>query len=99
MRWFDLVHAVINERRPLVGLTADEAVELVEARAGRPAVGWTGRAHLPCCGLVRFAERRRAVAIEPQHLCQRCDAVWALPGLSGKRCGGFCHLVPSVLWV
>ena len=39
VRRHDVVHAVVQQRGPLVGLAADEAVELVEAAAGRPAVG------------------------------------------------------------
>jgi hypothetical protein len=38
LRWIDLDHAVVDERLPLVRLVADEAVELVEALVGRPAV-------------------------------------------------------------
>src|SRR5260370_38315317 len=76
-------------RSPLIGLAAEEAVELVEARAGRPAVGWAGRTHLPSGGLMRLAECRRAVAIQPQHLRQRRYAVGALPGLSRESGSGF----------
>ncbi len=99
-RRLDLVHAVIEQRRPLVGLAADEAIELVEAGAGRPAVGRAGGADLPGRGLVRFSERRRAVAVEPQHLRQRCHAVGALPGLPGKSGGGLgdrAHVVHVVV--
>ena len=79
---------VVEQRRPLVGLAADEAVELVEARAGRPAVGRAGRADLPGRGLVRLAEGGGAVAVQPQHLRQRRHAVRALPGLPGEGGGG-----------
>ena len=96
MRRFDLGHPVIKQRRPLVGLAAEEAIKLVEAGAGRPTVGRSGRAHLPGRGFVRLAECRRAVAVEPQHLCNGCYAVGALPGLPGEARGGLCdrtHIV------
>ena len=60
--------AVIDHRVPLVGLAADEAVELVESRAGRPAVVRTGHGAFPGRRFVVLAERRRAVAVHPQHL-------------------------------
>jgi len=87
-RWLDLHHPVVDQWRPLVGLAADEAVELIEARTGRPAVGRAGGADLPGRGLVRFAEGGGAVAVQPQHLRQRRHAVGALTGLPGEGGGG-----------
>ena len=53
VRQLDLGDAVVEEGRPLVGLAADEAVELVEALAGRPAVEgartrWSPRTAVSC---------------------------------------------------
>ena len=87
LRGLDLVQSFVERRRPLVGLAADEAVELVEARAGRPAVGRTGGAHFPGRGLVRLAERRGGEAVEPEHLGQGRHAVGSLAGLPGERGG------------
>lgn len=36
---------------------------------------------------MRFAEGRRAIAVEPQHFSERRDAVGALPGLAGDASG------------
>ena len=84
LRRLDLVHPVVDRRRPLVGLAADEPVELVEAGAGRPAIGRAGRADLPGRGLVRLAEGGGGEAVEPKHLGQRRHAVGPLPGLAGE---------------
>ena len=83
----DLGHAVIDGRRPLVRLAAHEAVELVEAGAGRPAVGRAGRADLPGGGFVVLPEGGGRVAVVPQHLRQRGHALGTLPGVSreGRR--------------
>ena len=56
----DAGHAVIERGIPLVGLAAEEPVEFVEARARRPAVGRSGDADLPGCGLMVLAEERGA---------------------------------------
>src|SRR5262249_7465584 len=50
-------------RLPLVGVAADEAIEVVEAHAGRPLVERPGRARLELRGVVVLAEPGRAVAI------------------------------------
>ena len=47
VRQLDLGDAVVEVGRPLVGLAADEAVELVEALVGRPAVEGAGDARSP----------------------------------------------------
>ena len=75
VRRLDLDRAVEDQRRPLVGLAADEAVELVEAGVRRPAVERAGDADLPRRGLVVLAEGRRAVAVLAQDLGQRRDAL------------------------
>ena len=85
LREFDLFMSVIDGRRPLVRFAADEAVELVEAGAGRPAVGRPGGADLPGGGLVVLAEGGRAVAVEPQHLGQWRRRCWGVaPVWPGK---------------
>ncbi len=75
MRQFYLGDAIEQVRRPLVRLAADEAVELVETLVRGPAVKGTGDAGLPGSGLVPFAERRGAVAVQPQHFGHRCRCV------------------------
>ena len=84
LRRVDLDRAVVDERVPLVGLTADEAVELVEALVRGPAVERARDAGFPGGGLVPLAERAGTVAIEPQHLRQRRHAVRILPGVAGE---------------
>ena len=57
--------AFVDRRVPLVGLAADEAVEVFEpAAAGRPLVERAHRARLPDRHLVALAELRRRVAVE-----------------------------------
>ena len=84
LRRIDLDHAVVDERIPLVGLAADEAVELVETLVGGPAVERARHAGLPRGGFVPLAEGAGAVAVEPQHFRQRRDAVRDLPGVAGE---------------
>ena len=87
LRRLDLDQAVVDERIPLVGFTADEAVELVEPLVGGPAVERTRHAGFPGGGFVPLAEGAGAVAVEPQHLRQRRHAVGILPGVArvGRR--------------
>src|SRR4051794_23015948 len=60
----------------LVGLTADEALELVEPRACGPAVGGAGRTDLPGCGFVVFPEGGGAVSVQAQHFGQWREHCW-----------------------
>ncbi len=83
-RWINLGDAVIDQRIPLIRLAPDEAVELVETLMGGPAVEGARDAGLPSCGLMPFAERTSAVAIESEHFSQGRDAVRDLPGVAGK---------------
>ena len=85
LRRLDLDQPVVDERIPLVGLAADEAVELVEALVRGPAIERSRHAGLPRGRLVPLAERAGAVAVEPQHLGEWRDAVRVLPGVAGKR--------------
>src|SRR5664279_634277 len=54
--------------RPLVGLTADETVELVKTGMCEPAVKRSGNRDLPRGGLVVLAEGGGAVSVQTQHL-------------------------------
>ena len=80
VRQFDHGGAVVQVGRPLVGLAAEEAVELVEALPGRPAVEGPGHAGFPGRGLVPLAERGGGVAVQAQHLGQRCGGAGDLAG-------------------
>ena len=61
----DRRRAFVNGRIPLVGLAADEPVEVFEpAASGRPLVERPHRARLPDRHFVALAELRRRVAIE-----------------------------------
>ena len=86
-RDLDRVHTVVEVRRPLVGLAAEEAVELVEPGPRRPAVRGPGGADLPGRGLVVLAEEAGAVAVQPQHLGERRHVVRALPRVARERRG------------
>ena len=79
---FHRVGSVVYIGCPLVGLTAEKAVELVEALVGRPAVQRSGHARLPGSGLVPLAESRGAVAIVSQHFSHWRDIAWYLTGIT-----------------
>ena len=85
LRRLDLDRPVVDERIPLVGLTADEAVELVESLMRGPAIERSRHTRLPRGRLVPLAERAGAVSVEPQHLGEWRNAVRVLPGVAGKR--------------
>ena len=64
--------ALVERRVPLVGLAADEAVEVLEAAtAGWPGVERSGGARLPHRHLMALAELRGRVAIQLQRPRQR----------------------------
>ena len=91
---------MVEVRRPLVGLAAEEAVELIEPRPRGPAVGGAGGAHFPGRGLVVLAEEARAVAVQAHHLRERGHVVRALSGVARKGGGGLrdpAHVVHVVV--
>ena len=65
LRRIDFDHAVVDERIPLVGLAADEAVELVEALVRGPAIERARHAGFPGGGFVPLAEGAGSRAIKP----------------------------------
>ena len=71
LRGIDRGGAFEQPRVVLVRLAADEAVEVLEARARRPAVERTDRAVLPHRHLVALAELRGGVAVQLEDLGQR----------------------------
>ena len=84
----DRGRAVVDRRRVLVRLPADEAVEVLEAAAaGRPVLERPHRARLPHRHLVALAELRRRVAVELQRLSQRCRRVRAQRVVARRRGG------------
>ncbi len=48
---------------PLAGVTADEAIKVLEAHSDRPLIERTGLTRAPVRNIMIFAEPRRAVAI------------------------------------
>ena len=87
VRGLHTVLVVVNGGRPLIGLAAQKAVELVEALVVRPAGEGPGGADLPDRSLVPLAEGARAVAIEPQHLPDAGHVVGQHAGGSGEGGG------------
>ncbi len=84
-RLLDAREAIVERRRPLVGLAADEPVELVEARPRRPAIGRPRGADLPRRRFVVLPEGAGTVAVQPEDLGERGDAVRPVAGVPGKR--------------
>ena len=68
VRRLDGVGVLHQPRLPLRGLAGQEAVEVVEAVAGGPAVEGAHRRGLVGRRVVPLADRRRAVAVVAQHL-------------------------------
>ena len=80
--------ALVERRIPLVGLAADEAVEVLEAAAARgPGVERPDRARLPHRHFVALAELRRVVAVELERLGQRRHGVGQHRAVA-RRAGG-----------
>ena len=75
LRRLDRGDPVVEGRVPLVGLGADEAVEVLEAAAGRPLVERAHRARLPDRHLVALPELGGAVAVQLQDLGERRRSV------------------------
>ena len=76
--------ALDQRRAELAGLAAEEAVEPVEALAGRPVVEGAGRGLLPRRRLVPLAERAGGVAVVGQRLRERARG----PGAQAVVPGG-----------
>ena len=89
LRGLALLHrrrAFVDRRIPLVGLAADEAVEVLEsAAAGGPLVEGPQRARLPDRHLVALAELRRRVAIELERHRERRLVLRQHRGVAGRR--------------
>ena len=80
--------AVVQRRRVLVGLPADEAVEMLEpAATAGPGVERPQRARLPDRYLVALAELRGRVAVELERLGERCRGVRADRVVAGRGRG------------
>ena len=70
-RQLDLRRSVVDQRRILVRLTADEAVEVLEPGMCRPTVVRPGRRDLPRRRFVILAIRRGAVPVLPENFGNR----------------------------
>ena len=79
--------ALVERGVVLVGLGADEAVEILEAAAGRPGVVRAGRAGLPTGHFMALAELRRGVAVQLERLGQRGAGLGADRAVAGRRGG------------
>ena len=80
--------ALIDRRVPLVGLAADEAVEVLEAPTARgPRVERPHRARLVHRHLMALAELRRRIAVQLERLGQRCRRVGPDAGVARSRRG------------
>ncbi len=81
----DRDRALVDRRVVLMGLAADEAVEVLEAAPGGPVVERAHRARLPDRHLVALAELRRRVAVQLQGLRERRAGVRAHRAVAGSR--------------
>ncbi len=84
----DRGRAVVQRRRVLVRLAAEEPVEVLEAAAARrPRIERPGRARLPHGHLMALAELRRGEAVEAQHLRERRRRLRTHGGVAGRGRG------------
>ena len=74
-------------RVPLARVAAEEAVEVVEAPAVRPAVERPGRTLLAVGRQVPLPERGRAVAVVAEDPRQRSAVPWQRRGVAGEAAG------------
>ena len=81
----DRDRVAVDRGRVLVRLAADEAVEVLEARARRPRAERPHRARLPDGHLVALAELRGRVAVQLQRLGERRARVRADRVVAGRR--------------
>ncbi len=93
--WLHRRGALVERRIPLVGLAANEAVEVLEAAAtGRPGIERTGRTRLPHRHFMALAELRRGVAVEFQRPRERRHGVGqhrAVARRAGRDLGDAAH--------
>src|SRR6187399_1872465 len=59
-------------RLPLIGVAADEAIEIVETHSSRPLIEWPRLARLEIRGVVVLAKPGCPIAIVLQYLANRC---------------------------
>ena len=92
----DRNRALVERREVLIGLAADEAVEVLEAAATRrPRVERPERAGLPDRHLVALAELGRRVPVELECHRQRCLVLGKhrrVPGSRGRHLGDAAHV-------
>src|SRR5207248_1708403 len=75
MRRLDRFNVLEKGRRPLAGVAADEAVEILKAESGWPQVERPGLAAVPVGHVVVLAVPGCVVAVLPEHLGKRAAAL------------------------
>src|SRR6267142_4181478 len=71
-----------EKRTPLVHLSADEAVEVIEALQAGPAIEWPCNAGFPVSNVVVLADECCAVATLAQNFGEHTGAFGNLPAVS-----------------
>src|SRR5262249_5331733 len=92
---FDGLRALHKRRVPLVGVAANEAVEVVEPKPCRPQIEWPSFAGLPVRHVVVLPIPRRVVPVLLEHLGKGSDAFWHQRVIAGIA-GGELHDHTSV---
>src|SRR6266404_4361667 len=85
VRRLDANGSIKNRWRPLIGLTTNEAIELVETGMRRPTIVRARDRDFPWRRFVILAEGGGAISIQSQHLCHWCYALRANAGITWKR--------------
>src|SRR5262249_16651115 len=81
--------AIIQNSNELIHVGTVEAIELLEAAAGRPAVERPGGTLFPRRSLVALAEVAGVVSVELEDLGNVCTGVGNHPGRARPRRGEF----------
>src|ERR1700722_12049905 len=75
-RWLDRNSILKKTRIVLVVVSGKEAVEVLEAKAGRPPIKRTGGTYLPGGCVMPLTESRGTVAVILQHFRDGCCVLW-----------------------
>ena len=87
--WLDRLGSFGDVGPPLIGVAADEAVEVIKAQAGRPEVKRSGLAGLPVGDVVVLAEPCGAIAVLLEHLSDGRGVLEHHRVVAGEAGGGF----------
>src|SRR6059058_2138455 len=84
MRRFDSYSAIEDCGSPLVGLTTNKAIELIETGMGRPPIEGPGHGNLPRWRFVVFPKGCCAITVLAEYSANGATLLGRIPVLPGK---------------